>query len=210
MPLQTQYQYDDLIVYRGCFYMVTGDGLEHHDGTTLTERDEDGLPLFRKYLAESPDGKLMLIWREHSSDRCDSSDEDDIVGTNEDDNEDDDNATHNYHYDPESDPTIRFQAFVLDEHPEESKWREVHNFGGASIFIGRNSTMFFSSDIMLGLARDCIYFTDGSLSFLRYRKQLPRDIGMFDMKAKVVKPMASWEQHMKNWPLPIWITPLMK
>uniref|UniRef100_A0A0E0C5V0 Uncharacterized protein n=1 Tax=Oryza meridionalis TaxID=40149 RepID=A0A0E0C5V0_9ORYZ len=230
MPLQTRHRYEDVIVYRGQFYMVTLDGVvqtwEHDDVTTpfnprnvapqFMSRDEDGLPLYiRKYLAESPKGNLMLILREHSTDRCDSESDDDVSAIEEENDKDNYNAAHNYHYDPEPepelkpDPTVKFQAFILDECPRGSEWRDVHDFGGASIFIGSNSATFFLSDRIPGLGADCIYFTEDKLSFFWDRKQMPRDIGVFDLKAKVMKPMPLPGVHMKSWPPQIWVTPLM-
>lgn len=58
-------------------------------------RDEDGLPLYiRKYLAESPNGNLMLILREHSTDRCDSESDDDVTAIEEENDKDNYNAAH--------------------------------------------------------------------------------------------------------------------
>uniref|UniRef100_A0A0E0JM86 F-box domain-containing protein n=1 Tax=Oryza punctata TaxID=4537 RepID=A0A0E0JM86_ORYPU len=178
MPLQTRHRYEDVIVYQGQFYMVTLDGIVqtwgYDDVATpfnprnvapqFMSRDEDGSPLYiRKYLAESPNGNLMLILREHSTDQCDS-DSDDNVGAIEEENDKDGyNEAHSYHYDPEPelkpDLIIRFQAFILDERPGGSEWREVHDFGGASIFIGCNSATFLLSGRILRLGENRICFT---------------------------------------------------
>lgn len=153
VPLRAQHRYEDVIVYHGRFCTVTMEGLVQtweHDASTMTfnpkgiapqhiEPEEDGIPLyFKKYLAKSPDGNLILIWREHYSERCDESDSEDDVSIERDEDEDDYNISCCCEEieELEPDPTIRFQAFVLDEHPIGSEWREVHDFGGASIFIG--------------------------------------------------------------------------
>uniref|UniRef100_A0A0E0JLV2 Uncharacterized protein n=1 Tax=Oryza punctata TaxID=4537 RepID=A0A0E0JLV2_ORYPU len=226
VPLRAQYRYEDVIVYHGRFCTVTIEGLVQtweHDNSTMTfnpksiapqlmEPEENGIPLyFKKYLAESPDGNLILIWREHYSERCDESDSDDDVSIEREEDEDDYNISCCCEEieELEPDPTIRFQVFVLDKHPIGSEWREVHDFGGASIFIGCNSATFFSSGEIPGLAADCIYFTDNSLSFVWESKELERDIGVFDMKDKMVKPMPILAEHIKSWPPPIWVTPSM-
>ena len=84
----------------------------------------------------------MLIWRESSS--CRDNDEED---THDAPMDDDDDSLHR-RYDEDcgetlqpADPTISFQVFVLDERPGESEWREVHDLGGATLFIGYNSTV---------------------------------------------------------------------
>lgn len=48
---------------------------------------------------------------------------------------------------------------------------------------------------------DCVYFTDDKIGIIS------RDMGVFNMKSKVVTLMPSVDQHANSWPPPIWVTP---
>ncbi|KAM0930901.1 hypothetical protein ACQ4PT_000622 [Festuca glaucescens] len=225
--------YNDAILYRGLFYTVTNCGLVQvwePDGATFRPRlvvpEQAGsyelncYPYLRNYLAETPDGHLMLIWRESSSCRETDSDEEENhdapIGNDARMHDDDDgyNSPHrsyNKHCGEtiqRADPTIGFQVFVLDECPGGSEWRQMHDLGGATLFIGYNSTVFFPNDGTPGLLADCIYFTDDYYGYSWRRKQKPRDMGVFDMKTSLVKPIHLFnDEHSKSWPPPVWITP---
>jgi hypothetical protein len=219
--LPSTFHYNDVILYQGRFYSSTNCGFVHvwePDGATFRPRlaapkhagilDFTSYPHLRNYLAESPDGHLMLIWRECSS--CLDSDEEDNHDAPMDDEDDDgyNSAHRSYNEDPGPDPTILFKVFVLDERPGGgSEWTEVHDLGGATLFIGYNSTVFFPSDGTPGLLADCIYFTDDYYGGSWCHKQKPRDMGVFDMKTSVVKPIHFFNDDSKSWPPPVWITP---
>ncbi|KAF8695967.1 hypothetical protein HU200_036846 [Digitaria exilis] len=136
--LPSAYQFHDAILYRGQLYTMTACGallVWEPDGETfksrvaVPEHDEgEEYVSFKKYLAESLDGDLVLIWRERRSSRG----EDDSSASDED---DDDYA--------EPDPTVGFQVFVLREGCQGSEWKELHDLGGAALFIGYNSAVFF-------------------------------------------------------------------
>ncbi|KAF8675757.1 hypothetical protein HU200_047241 [Digitaria exilis] len=133
-------QFDDAILYQGQFYTMTACGallVWEPDGETfksrvaVPEHDEgEEYVYFKKYLAESLDGDLVLIWREHRSSRG----EDDSSASDDDDDY------------VEPDPTVRFQVFVLREGCQGSEWKELHDLGGAALFIGYNSAVFFPAD----------------------------------------------------------------
>nr|CAB3473842.1 unnamed protein product [Digitaria exilis] len=194
-------QFDDAILYQGQFYTMTACGallVWEPDGETfksrvaVPEHDEgEEYVYFKKYLAESLDGDLVLIWREHRSSRG----EDDSSASDDDDDY------------VEPDPTVRFQVFVLREGCQGSEWKELHDLGGAALFIGYNSAVFFPADGSSNLQADNIYFTDDNMIIAWHRKQEPRDIGVFNMKNKVATLMSSVDQHLNNWPPPIWVTP---
>uniref|UniRef100_A0ACD5VZ78 Uncharacterized protein n=1 Tax=Avena sativa TaxID=4498 RepID=A0ACD5VZ78_AVESA len=232
--LPSKYHYNDAILYRGHFYTVTDCGLVQvwePDGATFRPRlaapkhagihDFTSYPYLRKYLAESPDGRLMIIWRERSSVR-DSSESEEEEEEKEDDEHDDpmDNDAQGYNSPHRSynedcvqtlepaDPTVLFRVFVLDERPGGSQWTEVDDLGGATLFIGYNSAVFFPNDRTPGLLADCIYFTEDHYVYSWRRKHKPRDMGVFDMKTSMVKPIHLFsDEHYKSWPPPIWITP---
>jgi hypothetical protein len=225
--------YNDAILYRGLFYTVTNCGLVQvwePDGATFRPRlvvpeqagsyELECYPYLRNYLAETPDGHLMLIWRESSSCReTDSDDEENYDAPIDNDarmhDDDDGYNSHDRSYNKHcgetiqlADPTIGFQVFVLDECPGGSEWRQMHDLGGATLFIGYNSTVFFPNDGTSGLLADCIYFTDDYYGYSWRRKQKPCDIGVFDMKTSLVKPIHLFnDEHSKSWPPPVWITP---
>ncbi|XP_072150111.1 F-box protein SKIP23 [Setaria viridis] len=175
----------------GALLVWEPDGEKFKSRIAVPEHNEgEEYVYFRKYLAESLDGDLVLICREHRS----------CYGGESDRSASDDDYT-------ETDPTVRFQVFVLREGCQRSEWKELHDLGGAALFIGYNSAVFFPADGIPNLLADYIYFTDDNLSISWRNKQEPRDMGVFDMKNKMVKLMPSVDQHSNNWPPPIWVTP---
>ncbi|CAL4955229.1 unnamed protein product [Urochloa decumbens] len=211
--LPSWYKFDDIVSHKGHFYAVTQCGtvlIWEPDGETFSPRiavpehnEGDEYVIFKKYLAVSLDGDLVLVWREHWSCYGEESDRD--AGDN--DNDDGDDNNNDNEYSAKADPTVRFQVFVLREGFQGSEWKELHDLRGAALFIGYNSAVFFSVADAPNLLPDCIYFTDDLLRNSWHRKQKPRDIGIFDMKSKVVMPMPSVVQDSKSWPPPIWVTP---
>ncbi|CAL4974810.1 unnamed protein product [Urochloa decumbens] len=203
--LPSPYLFEDVLHHKGRVLSMTACGallVWEPDGETYKSRvavpehgegEEYGV-YFRKYLAESLDGDLVLIWRERRS--CYGGDD----GEADSDSSDDDD-------DAEADPTVGFRVFVLRESCQGSEWKELHDLGGAALFVGYNSAVFFPADGTPNLLGDCIYFTDDNLSISWRSKQEPRDMGVFDMKNKVVTLMASVDQHSNSWPPPIWVTP---
>jgi hypothetical protein len=61
--------------------------------------------------------------------------------------------------------------------------------------------VFFPAGEIPGLLPDCVYFTDDKIGIIF------RDMGVFNMKSKVVTLMPSVDQHASSWPPPIWVTP---
>ncbi|CAL4948240.1 unnamed protein product [Urochloa decumbens] len=190
--------------------MIHGPYSKLPDGETFSPRiavpehnEGDEYVIFKKYLAVSLDGDLVLVWREHWNCYGEESDSDRDAS----DNDNDDDNNNNDEYSAKADPTVRFQVFVLREGSQGSEWKELHDLGGAALFIGCNSAAFFSVADAPNLLPGCIYFTDDLLRNSWHRKQKPRDIGIFNMKSKVVMPMPSLVQDSKSWPPPIWVTP---
>lgn len=206
--LPSPYLFEDVIAYKGQFYAVTRCGVVliwEPDGVTFKSRMIDALErnkggvYFKKYLAESVDGDLVLIFRVHRS----SCDDDESDGSSS----DYDNDECGYPCKLRSDPTVRFQVFILREGYRRKEWKESDDLGNVVLFIGYNSAAFFSIGAVSALLPNCIYFMDGLLGNYWRPKKEPHDTGVFDMKNKVVKPMPSTIRHSKCWPPPIWITP---
>ncbi|CAL4948239.1 unnamed protein product [Urochloa decumbens] len=190
--LPSPYLFEDVIAYKGQIYAVTRCGVVlvwEPDGVTFKSRvavpehnEGDEYVYFRKYLAESLDGDdLVLIWRVHRS-YC-YEDESESSSSDDDDSDGGDYCQRKYQERP--DPTVRFQVFVLREGSQGIEWKETDNLGGAALFIGYNSAMFFSVDGSPDLLPDCIYFTDDLLGKSWRRKEEARDMGVFDVKSKV-------------------------
>ncbi|CAO2204321.1 unnamed protein product [Urochloa humidicola] len=220
--LPSPYLFEDVIAYKGQIYAVTRCGVVlvwEPDGVTFKSRvvvpehnEGDEYVYFRKYLAESLDGDLVLVWRVHRSccyddDESDSSSSDDESDSSSSDDSDDGDYYCQREYQERPDPTVRFQVFILREGSQGIEWKETDNLGGAALFIGYNSAMFFSADGSPDSLPDCIYFTDDLLGNSWRRKEAARDMGVFDMKSKVVNAMPSLVRHSKSWPPPVWITP---
>ncbi|TVU35599.1 hypothetical protein EJB05_17497, partial [Eragrostis curvula] len=210
--LPSPYLFDDIIsYYKGRFYAVTKCGtvlIWEPDGKTFRPRivvpeHSEGDEYFNKYLAESLDGDLVLIWRQHRS--CYGGGSDSSSSSSDDDDEDRHNRVVEYVAKP--DPTVRFQVFVLRVGCQGSEWKELHTLGGAALFIGYNTAVFFSVNGDPNLQAECIYFTDELLGSCWDLKQGPRDMGVFDMRSKEVKLMPSLVQNSKGWPPPIWVMP---
>ena len=136
------------------------------------------------------EGAQEQQWGDGESDDSSTSDDDDV-------------------YYAEPDPTLGFQVFVLREGRQgRREWKELRDLGGAALFIGYNSAVFFPAGEVPGLLPDCIYFTDDTVGIISCRnKQEPRDMGAFSMKNKAVTLMPSVDLHSNHWPPPIWVTP---
>ena len=155
----------------GALLVWEPDGETFRSRVAVPEHDEgEEYVVFRKYLAESLDGDLVLVWREHRSSNGGDGDSDDSSTSDDDDGD----------Y-AEPDPTVGFQVFVLREGRQgRREWKELRDLGGAALFIGYNSAVFFPAGEVPGLLPDCIYFSDDTVGIISCRnKQEPRDMGVF-------------------------------
>ncbi|XP_039851730.1 uncharacterized protein LOC120710129 [Panicum virgatum] len=181
VTLPSPYLFEDVILHKGQLYAMTAcgallvwepDGETFRSRVAVPEHDEgEEYVVFRKYLAESLDGDLVLVWREHRSSNGGDGESDDSSTSDDDDGGD---------Y-AKPDPTVGFQVFVLREGRQgRREWKELRDLGGAALFIGYNSAVFFPAGEVPGLLPDCIYFTDDTVGIISCRnKQEPRDMGVF-------------------------------
>ncbi|KAM7529283.1 hypothetical protein LguiB_032693 [Lonicera macranthoides] len=175
----------DVIFYKGKLYALKNGGLIVFDNITSTPRPNEIVvkaPLNSifspAYLVESSDGDLLMVSRRV------------------------------YTYDGHLSSIVRthqFGVYKLDL--SNWSWIEVKNIEDDIIFLGCNSSMAFSSRDFPGFKGNCIYFTDGPLSFGgKEFKQEDSDIGVFNLEDKSVNPLPDFKCKPRFlWPLPIWI-----
>ncbi|TVU07077.1 hypothetical protein EJB05_47117, partial [Eragrostis curvula] len=203
---------EDAIHHDGRFYSITYTGVveawDRHPRTgqyrsrALGPRlPGDGFQLFRKYVAASPDGRLMAVIKELKKV---------------------DKGYYNS-WDEKWEPA--FKVMVLDE--ARGRWAEEQDIGDTALFVGVNNSMCVSTKKYSGIKAGSVYYADDELgqASLRLEKgeygsvssrssidgdRLPdynlRDLGVYSLQDGTVKRVWGLPKH-KCWPPPAWFTP---
>ncbi|KAM7529275.1 hypothetical protein LguiB_032685 [Lonicera macranthoides] len=103
--------------------------------------------------------------------------------------------------------TCDFQVYKLDL--SSSSWVEVENVGEEMLFLGCNSSMSIPSCLFPGYKGNCIYYTDGPMSFGGRRgKQENSDIGVFRLDEGIFEELPGFKCEPKFlWPPAVWLMP---
>lgn len=103
--------------------------------------------------------------------------------------------------------TLDFKVYKLDL--SSSSWVEVENIGEDVLFLGLNLSMSISSCHFPGYKGNCIYYTDGPMSFGgRRHKQANSDIGVFKLDKGIVEKLPGFKCDPKFlWLPPVWLMP---
>ncbi|KAM5553340.1 putative F-box protein [Rosa sericea] len=109
--------------------------------------------------------------------------------------------------------TLHFHIFRLSSTSKE--WEKVECLHDRALFLGGNHSMSVSSRVFPECQENSIYFTDDnsyemSLKYFANDKEGGHDIGVYNLKDKVVEPLPG-HQFFDKWtiydPLPFWIFP---
>ncbi|GAU24931.1 hypothetical protein TSUD_311660 [Trifolium subterraneum] len=79
------------------------------------------------------------------------------------------------------------------------EWEEIQTLGEHSVFIGKNSSLYFSAADFVGCRPNCIYFTDDAGK---------HDFGIYNVSSKRIDPLPCYP-HKSNcgFGYPVWVTP---
>ncbi|TVU50892.1 hypothetical protein EJB05_02287, partial [Eragrostis curvula] len=176
-------EYSDCIYHDGAFYAMSRQGGIHRYTIAGTFAScevifNDTLPYdaFNVYIARSSSGDVLQIWR----------------------------YTDIQEEEPKEMRTDGFEIYKLDL--EQQCGVGLRALGDDALLIGHSYTCCLSTKDYPKLLPNHVYFTDDSEYWLMEKKNIRRDVGVYNMEDESFHDLVTLQLWL-NWPNPIWITP---
>ncbi|XP_006663579.1 uncharacterized protein LOC121055810 [Oryza brachyantha] len=139
------------------------------------------------YIVQAPWGDVLQVWREQEI----------AAGDNEEDAPEWDISKILIH-------TKNIHVYRIDMATKELV--EINGLQDHVLFLGNNKSQCLSSEEYPHLKANHVYFTDDEEDIALSVRDLPRDIGVFNLENNSREEIAP-PQLWSGWPSPIWITP---